>query len=244
MAHQSQGFARNSAQSISSTPLVAASSGKEVSGSREWEYESCVVRFKDKDTLVNLVVLDTLDFDVILGMDWLSRCHASVDCSHKLGCSGYLAVVRDTQAKVRDISQVSVVNEFMDVFLEELLAFMDLMNQVFKHYLDKFVVVLVDDILIYSRGREEHEQHLKIVLQTLREHQLYAKFFKCELWLGSVAFLGHVVFEDGVQVNPKKVEAVEKWPRATSITEIRSFLGLTVLLSFCERFLQNSRSSE
>ncbi|EOY03279.1 Uncharacterized protein TCM_018113 [Theobroma cacao] len=94
----------------------------------EWEYESCVVRVKDKDTLVNLVVLDTLDFDVILGMDWLSPCHASVDCYHKLVrfdfsdeppfC--YLAVVRDTQAKVGDISQVSMVNEFVDVFLEEL----------------------------------------------------------------------------------------------------------------------------
>ncbi|WRX25592.1 hypothetical protein QQP08_018079 [Theobroma cacao] len=100
------------------------------------EYESCVVRVKDKDTLVNLVVLDTLDFDVILGMDWLSPCHASVDCYHKLvrfdfldepsfsiqGDKSYLAVVRDTQAKVGDISQVLVVNEFMDVFPEELLG--------------------------------------------------------------------------------------------------------------------------
>ncbi|WRX09990.1 Reverse transcriptase domain - like 10 [Theobroma cacao] len=340
----------------------------------EWEYESCVVRVKDKDTLVNLVVLDTLDFDVILGMDWLSPRHASVDCYHKLvrfdfpgessfsiqgdrsnaptnlisvisarrlirqGCIGYLAVVRDTQVKVGNVSQVSVVKEFVDVFPEELpglppeweiefcidlipdtrpisippyrmalaelkelkdqledsldkgfirpsvspwgalvlfvkkkdgslrsaiwvpslrirnedipkttfrtryghyeflvmsfglknalAAFMDSMNRVFKPYLDKFVVVFIDDILIYSKSREEHEQHLKIVLQILREHRLYAKFSKCEFWLESVAFLGHVVSKDGIQVDSKKIEAVEKWPRPTSVTEIRSFVGL------------------
>ncbi|WRX12107.1 Reverse transcriptase domain - like 10 [Theobroma cacao] len=101
-------------------------------------------------------------------------------------------------------------------------AFMDLMNQVFKPYL----VVFIDDILIYSRSKGEHEQHLKILLQTLREYQLYAKFSKCEFWLKSVGFLGHVVSKDEVQVDPKKVEAVEKWPRPTSVTEIRSFLGL------------------
>ncbi|EOY03266.1 Uncharacterized protein TCM_018051 [Theobroma cacao] len=85
-------------------------------------------------------------------------------------------------------------------------AFMDLMNRVFKPYLDKLMVVFIDDMLINSRSREEHEQHLKIMLQTLREHQLYANFSKCEFWLESVAFLGHVVSKDGVQVNPKKVE--------------------------------------
>ncbi|WRX08486.1 Reverse transcriptase domain - like 6 [Theobroma cacao] len=389
----------------------------------EWEYESCVVRVKDKDTSVNLVVLDTLDFDVILGMDWLSPCHASVDCYHKLvrfdfsgepsfsiqgdssnaptnlisvisarrllrqGCIGYLVVVKDTQAKIRDVTQVLVVKEFVDVFPEELpglppereiefcidlipetrpisippyrmapaelkelkdqledlldkgfirpsvspwgapvlfvkmkdgslrlcidyrqlnkvtvknkyplpriddlfdqlqgaqcfskidlrsgyhqlrirnedipktafrtryghyeflvmsfgltnapAAFMDLMNRVFKPYLDKFVVVFIDDILIYSKSREEHEQHLKIVLQILREHRLYAKFSKCEFWLESVAFLGHVVSKDGIQVDSKKIEAVEKWPRPTSVMEIRSFVGLA---GYYRRFVKD-----
>ncbi|WRX07829.1 Reverse transcriptase domain - like 4 [Theobroma cacao] len=305
---------RREEQLVVSTPL------KEIFMT-EWEYESYVVRVKDKDTLVNLVVLDTLDFDVILGMNWLSPSHAS-----------YLAVVRDTKAKVGNVSQVSAVKEFVDVFPEELLglppereiefcidlildtrpisippyrmapeelkelkdqlenllcidyrqlnkvtvknkyplsriddlfdqlqraqcfskidlrsgyhqlrirnedipktafrtryrhyeflvmsfgltnaptAFMDLINRVFKPYLDKFVVVFIDDILIYSKSREEHEQHLKIVLPILREHQLYAKFSKCEFWLESFAFLGHVVSKDGIQVDSKKIEAME-----------------------------------
>ena len=102
-------------------------------------------------------------------------------------------------------------------------AFMDLMNRVFKPYLDKFVVVFIDGILIYLKS---HGEHLKIVLQTLRTHQLYAKLSKCEFWLNSLSFLGHVISKEGVQVDPKKVEAVSNWPRPTNVTEIRSFLGM------------------
>ncbi|WRX12726.1 Reverse transcriptase/retrotransposon-derived protein [Theobroma cacao] len=291
---------------ISEEQLVVSTPLKDVFMAK-WEYKSYVVRVKDKETLVNLVVLDTLDFDVILGMDWLSPCHASVDCYQKLvrfdfsnepsfsiqgdrsnpltnlisimstirllrqGCQRYLAVMRDTQAKVKDISQVSVVNEFMDVFLKELpslppereiefcidlipdtrpisiplykIALAELkelkdqledlldkgfirpsispwgapmlfvkkkdgslrlcinyrhLNKVTAYewpydlygfdelsvqaYLDKFMVVFIDDILIYSKSQEEHEQHLKIVLQTLREHRLYAKLHSWDMW--------------------------------------------------------------
>ena len=88
-------------------------------------------------------------------------------------------------------------------------AFMDLMNRVFKDYLDKFVIVFIDDILIYSRSEEEHERHLGLVLQRLREHRLYAKFKKFEFWLPQVAFLGHIVGRDGIQVDPSKIEAVQ-----------------------------------
>ena len=105
-------------------------------------------------------------------------------------------------------------------------AFMDLMNRVFKPYLDKFVVVFIDDILIYSKSHVEHWEHLRIVLQTLRTHQLYAKLSKCEFCLNSMSFLGHVISKEGVQVDPKKVEAVSNWPRPTNVTEIRSFLGM------------------
>ena len=102
-------------------------------------------------------------------------------------------------------------------------AFMDLMNGVFKPYLDSFVIVLIDDILIYSRTKEEHEHHLRIVLGILKEKKLNAKFSKCEFWLSSVAFLGHLVSKEGIMVDPKKIEAVRDWVRPTSVTEIRSF---------------------
>ena len=105
-------------------------------------------------------------------------------------------------------------------------AFMDLMNRVFKEFLDKFVIVFIDDILIYSKTRDQHEKHIRTVLQTLKQHQLYAKFSKCEFWLDRVAFLGHVISKDGIMVDPAKVEAVSNWKRPTNASEIRSFLGL------------------
>ena len=107
-----------------------------------------------------------------------------------------------------------------------LAAFMDLMHRVFQPYLDHFVVVFVDDILIYSQSEWEHEYHLRIVLQLLRDHQLYAKFSKCEFWLTEVRFLGHVVSAPGVSVDLEKVKAVVRWRDRMSIFEIRSFLGL------------------
>ncbi len=105
-------------------------------------------------------------------------------------------------------------------------AFMDLMNRVFRQYLDQFVIVFIDNILIYSRSWKEHEDHLRMVLQTLREKRLYAKLSKCEFWLDNVAFLGHVISKDGVSVDPKKIEAVVDWPWPTNVKKIRSFLGL------------------
>ena len=87
-------------------------------------------------------------------------------------------------------------------------AFMGLMHRVFQPYLDRLVLVFVDDILIYSQSKEEHEGHLRIVLQFLRDHKLYAKFSKCEFWLIEVKFLGHVVSTSGVSVDPEKVEIV------------------------------------
>ena len=105
-------------------------------------------------------------------------------------------------------------------------AFMDLMNRAFQPYLDQFVVVFVNDILIYSQSEVENEDHLRIVLQLLRDHQLYAKFSKCEFWLTEVGFLGHVVSASGMSVDPRKVEAVMSWEKLKSVFEIHSFLGL------------------
>ncbi|XP_059627437.1 uncharacterized mitochondrial protein AtMg00860-like [Cornus florida] len=107
-----------------------------------------------------------------------------------------------------------------------LTAFMDLMNLVFRPYLDQFVVVFVDDILIYSKTKEEHERHLSITLQTLRDHQVYAKFEKCDFWQEQIQFLGHVISKDGVSVDSAKVEAVMSWKQPATVTEIHSFFGL------------------
>ena len=90
-------------------------------------------------------------------------------------------------------------------------AFMDLMNRVFRPYLDQFVVVFINDILVYSRDEQEHEQHLKIVLQTLREKKLYVKLSKCDFWLKEVSFLGHIVSAEGIRVDPAKIEVVVNW---------------------------------
>ncbi|GJU78239.1 putative reverse transcriptase domain-containing protein [Tanacetum coccineum] len=105
--------------------------------------------------------------------------------------------------------------------------FMDLMNRVCKPYLDKFLIMFIDDILIYSKSEEEHEAYLKIILDLLKEEKLFAKILKCEFWLKEVQFLGYVVNRDGIHVDPRKVESVKNWKTPESPTEIRSFLGLT-----------------
>ena len=104
--------------------------------------------------------------------------------------------------------------------------FMDLMNRVFRPYLDQFVVVFVDDILVYSKDAQEHEYHLRIVLQTLRENQLFAKLTKCDFWLKEVSFLGHIVSAEGIRVDLVKIEAIVNWKPPRNVTEVRSFLGL------------------
>ncbi|CAI9763145.1 unnamed protein product [Fraxinus pennsylvanica] len=101
------------------------------------------------------------------------------------------------------------------------ITFMDLMNRMLHLYLDKFVIVFIDDILVYSRSRDGHAVHLRIILQTLRDKQLYAKFSKCEFWLDKVVFLGHVIFVEGIYVDPIKIEAMMKWESPTNVTEIR-----------------------
>src|SRR3954466_2042155 len=114
--------------------------------------------------------------------------------------------------------------------------FMNLMNKVFMEFLDKFVVVFIDDILVFSKNEEEHKEHLRLVLEKLREHQLYAKFSKCEFWLKEVGFLGHVISGEGIAVDPTKVETVTKWEAPTTVGEIRSFLGLA---GYYRRFIEN-----
>ncbi|XP_073041822.1 uncharacterized protein [Primulina eburnea] len=241
-------------------------------------HRNCIIYINEHTFNAELIQVNMVEFNVILGMDWLSKSHAIVDCRRKIiklrtpsqkeityhgkakkrksllsasqtwkamksGEIVYLAMVNEVKEGVElKIEDIPVVQEFSDVFPEELPgmvpdreiefeinlvpAFMDLMNRVFKPFLDKFVVVFIDDILVYSPSEEDHKEHLHLNLQMLREKELYAKFKKCEFWLKSVTFLGHIISKEGVSVDPKKVEAITGWPRPKTVTEIRSFLGL------------------
>ncbi|GKB99151.1 putative reverse transcriptase domain-containing protein [Tanacetum coccineum] len=114
-------------------------------------------------------------------------------------------------------------------------VFMDLINRVCKPYLDKFVIVFIDDILIYSRNEEEHANHLRIILELLRKEKLYAKFSKCDFWIRMVQFLGHLIDSQGLHVDPAKIEAVKNWASPTTPTEVHQFLGLA---GYYRRFIQ------
>ena len=113
--------------------------------------------------------------------------------------------------------------------------FMDLMNRVFHEYLDWFVIVFIDDILVYSKSQEKHEEHLRMVLQILRDKNLYAKLKKCEFWLNQVVFLGHVISRDGITMDPSKIEAIVNWAVPTNVSEVRSYLSLA---SYYRRFVE------
>ena len=113
--------------------------------------------------------------------------------------------------------------------------FMCLMNNVMHKYLDKFMVVFIDDILIYSKSKEEHEEHLKIVLQELGEHQLFAKFSKCDFFKDKIQYLGQVVTKEGIFVHPEKIQEIEDWSVPKDVTDVRSFMGIT---SYYQRFIE------
>jgi hypothetical protein len=105
-----------------------------------------------------------------------------------------------------------------------LATFMDFMHRMFQPYLDQFMAIFINDILVYSKGAQDYARHLRLVLDKLREEKLYAKFSKCEFWLERVTFLGHVISKEGITVDPAKVEAMIDWKRLENPTEIRSFL--------------------
>ncbi|GJR75384.1 putative reverse transcriptase domain-containing protein [Tanacetum coccineum] len=303
----------------------------------------------NNDKLLESITLSS--FDVVIGMDWLSKYHAKVLCDEKvvhIPIDGETLIIQvmEKKADEKRLEDISVVKEFPDVFPENLpgippvcqvefqidlipgaaptartpyrlspsemqelsnqlqeptdrgssvyskidlrsgyhqlrvrerdipktafrtryghyefqvmpfgltnapAVFMDLMNRVCKPYLDKFVIVFIDDILIYSRNKEEHANHLRIILELLRKEKLYAKFSKCDFWIHIVQFLGHLIDNQGLHVDPAKIEAVKNWTSPTTPTEVRQFLGLagyyrrfieeeTIILSvYCDASLQ------
>nr|GFB72474.1 putative reverse transcriptase domain-containing protein [Tanacetum cinerariifolium] len=254
-------------------------------------------------------------FDVVIGMDWLSKNHAKVLCDEKvvrIPINGETLIIRGDRSKtrlnliscikterstclppVRQVEfQIDLIHGAVPVArtpyrlapsemhelsnqLQELtdrgyhqlrvrdkdipktafrtryghyefqvmpfgltnapVVFMDLMNRVCKLYLDKFVIVFIDDILIYSRNEEEHANHLRIILELLRKEKLYAKFSKCDFWIRIVQFLGHLIDSQGLHVDPAKIKAVKNWTSPTTPTEVHQFLGLA---GYYQRFIE------
>jgi hypothetical protein len=113
-------------------------------------------------------------------------------------------------------------------------VFMCLMNGVFREYLDKFVIVFLDEILVYSKSEEENEHHFRMVFQALREHQLYAKLRKCSFYQNIIHYLGHIISEEGIVVDPEKIEAIKGWKTPKNVIEVRSFMGLS---NYYKRFI-------
>ncbi|GJS27096.1 putative nucleotidyltransferase, ribonuclease H [Tanacetum coccineum] len=245
---------------------------------------------------IDLIPLGHGSFDVIVGMDWLSKHKAEIVCHEKVVRIPLESVILCVGAPVlfvkkkdgelcmcidyRELNKLTIKNRHpllrIDDLFEQLqgtcyfskidlrrgyhqlrvheddilknafrtryehfeftvipfgltnspAVFMDLMNRVCKPYLDKFVIIFIDDILVYSKSKDEHEVHLRLVLELLKKEELYAKFSKCEFWLQEVQFLGHVVNQNGIHVDPSKIEAVKNWKAPTTPSEIRSFLGL------------------
>ncbi|XP_070046764.1 uncharacterized protein [Nicotiana tomentosiformis] len=268
-------------------------------------YRDYVVMVRGRNTMVDLIELGMVDFDVIMGMDWLYSCYAKLDCQTRtvrfefpnesviewnrgdvvqkgrfiyylkatkminMWCLYHLVRVTDTNAEAPTLESMPFVNEFpegtkyfskidlrsvfhqLKITEQDILkttfrtryghfeflvmsfgvanatsAFVDLINRVFKPFIDSSVIMFIDDILVYSRSGEDHADYLRAVIETLYQHKLYAKFSKYEFWLESVRFLGHVIFREGIKIDPLKIAAVKNWPRPTTPTEIHNFLGL------------------
>ncbi|GJX81075.1 putative reverse transcriptase domain-containing protein [Tanacetum coccineum] len=255
----------------------------------------CTLNFMNHPFNVDLMPVLLGSFDVIIGMDWLTKYHGVIICDEKIvhGCDVFLAHITTKETKDKSkgkrLKDVPIVRDFPEVFPEDLsgnpparqvefqidlvpgyhqlrvreedipktafrtryghyefqvmsfgltnapTVFMDLMNRVCKPYLDKFVIVFIDDILIYSKNKEEHEEHLKLILELLKKEELYAKFSMCEFWIPKVQFLGHVINSKSIHVDPSKIKSIKDWASPKSPTEICQFSGLA---GYYRRFIE------
>ncbi|GJS47448.1 putative reverse transcriptase domain-containing protein [Tanacetum coccineum] len=258
--------------------------------------QSCTLILLNQPFEIDLMPIKLGSFDVVIGMDWLSKYHARIIFDEKvvhIPIDGETLIIRGAAPVARvpyrlapsEMQELSNQLQEIDDLFDQLqgsstyskidlrsgyhqlrvrdedipktafrtryghykfqvmpfgltnapAVFMDLMNRVCKPYLDKFVIVFIDDILIYSRNKEEHEDHLRIILELLKKERLYAKFSKCDFWISIVQFIGHVIDSRGIHVDPAKIEAVKNWASPTIPIEIRQFLGLA---GYYQRFIE------
>nr|GEY17877.1 reverse transcriptase domain-containing protein [Tanacetum cinerariifolium] len=214
--------------------------------------QGCTLTLLNQPFEIDLMPIKLGSFDVIIGMDWLSKYHAKIICDEKVVHNP----IEDETLIIRGYHQLRVRDEDMPKtafrtryghfefkvmpfgLTNAPAVFMDLMNRVCKPYLDKFVIEFIDDILIYSRIKEEHANHLRIILKLLRKDELYAKFSKCDFWIKTVQFLGHIIDSQGLHVDPAKIEVVKNWASPTSPTEIHQEMDFQILKQkLCEALI-------
>nr|GFA25962.1 putative reverse transcriptase domain-containing protein [Tanacetum cinerariifolium] len=194
--------------------------------------QGCTLTLLNQPFKIDLMPIKLDSFDVVIGMDWLSKYHAKIICDEKV----VHIPIEDETLIIRGYHQLRVKDEDAICLTNAPVVFMDLVNRVCKPYLDKFVIVFIDDIPIYSRNKEEHANHLRIILELLRKEKLYAKFSKCDFWIRTVQFLGHLIDSQGLHVDPAKIKAIKNWASPTTPTEIRQFLGLA---DYYRRFIKD-----
>nr|GEZ61836.1 putative reverse transcriptase domain-containing protein [Tanacetum cinerariifolium] len=225
----------------------------------------CTLNLLNHPFNIDLMPVELGSFDAIIGMDWLANYQAVIACAEKIvripwgnetliihgdgsnqGNATRLSIISCTKTeKVReeDIPKTAFRTRYGHYEFQVMpfglmnapAVFMDLMNRVCKPYLDKFMIVFIDDILIYSKDEKEHEEHLKAILELLKKEELYAKFSKCEFWIPKVQFLSHVIDSQGIHVDPAKIRSVKDWVSPKSPTEIRQFLRLA---GYYRRFIE------
>ncbi|GJT64583.1 putative reverse transcriptase domain-containing protein [Tanacetum coccineum] len=212
--------------------------------------QDCTLTLLNQPFEIDLMPIKLGSFDVVIGMGWLSKYHARIICDEKVVHipidSETLIIQGYHQLRVRDedIPKTAFRTRYRHYEFQVMpfgltnapAVFMDLMNRVCKPYLDKFVIVFIDDILIYSCNEEEHANHLRIILELLKKEKLYAKFSKCDFWIRIVQFLRHLIDSQGLHVDPAKIEAVKNWTSFTTPMKVRQFLGLS---GYYRRFIKD-----